>query len=326
MFVSIIIPVYKVEKFIHACLTSVVEQDYEHLEIIIVDDCSPDNSISIAKSILECSGKRYRIVTYEKNRGLSGARNFGITEAAGDAIYFIDSDDRMHSNTVISEMVRTMKETGSNLVSGNYQRIYPNSINVSKYDKAVTYDGKENLIQAFCNGDIPITAWNKLIKMSFLQEHNLFFKEGLIHEDELWSFDTIIAANTIALTGNVTYDYYMHEGSIMTAKQSKRLESSIEIYHEMAISYITKCKMQNILSSHLNRYAFLRNIEIMSLRETHATKRRLYSKLRKYQKDLHIKKDLKDSIMHIHLKFPDKIGFWCMRTISCLYNWFRKHK
>ena len=93
--VSIIIPVYNVEAYIEDCIASVMAQDYEQLEVLIVDDCTPDQSISIVEKMI--SGYEgphtYRIIRHAKNGGQSAARNSGISEAAGELIYFLDSDD-----------------------------------------------------------------------------------------------------------------------------------------------------------------------------------------------------------------------------------------
>ena len=326
MSVSVIIPVFKVERYIKRCLTSVIEQDYQKLEIIVVDDCSPDNSINLAKETLSNSNANWKIVTHKHNKGLSGARNTGIRAASGNYLFFLDSDDELTTKTCISSLVEIIESTGADFVSGNYQRIYNDHIYVSRrYCNEVIIKGNSNIIQAFAKGDIPIIACNKLIKSQFIEEKELYFKEGIINEDELWTFNTIIHAHCIALSGKTTYNYYMNEGSIMSGTTLSRLHSAIEVYKELATSLYNNFKGEKHLSAHINRFAFFRHLNIMSLNETNKTKLYLYNTLRKYQKDIDTPKDTKWKIIHLHLFVPAFIGFRIMKFVAILYN-FKKNR
>lgn len=102
MKVSIIIPVYNVSKYIERCLKSVLGQTWKDLEIILVDDCTPDDSMDIVRGILETSSRSdiVTILKHEKNRGLSAARNTGIRQATGNYLYFLDSDDYLPANGI----------------------------------------------------------------------------------------------------------------------------------------------------------------------------------------------------------------------------------
>ena len=327
MLVSIIVPVYNVEKYIKTCIESILAQDYNDIELILVDDCSPDNSISIAKEIVGKSKRTTRFITHIKNRGLSGARNSGIKASTGDAIFFIDSDDELHDNTVISCLVAELQATGADIVAGNYQRIYKQDKIVSRrYCQKRIIQDNSNIVNAFCQGSIPITAWNKLIKRDFLLKNNLFFKEGLIHEDELWTFNTIIAANTIVLTGKTTYNYYQQESSIMSNKVNLRIKSSIEIYNEMACAYSKSHKAYNKkLATHINRFAFQRYREIMQIDDT-VVKKELYKTLRMYQLAIKIDKSIQEQCMHFHLLFPYRCGFYIASAITNIYSVILKLK
>ena len=320
MRVSIIVPVYNVEKYVQSCIKSILVQDYDDIELIIVDDCSPDNSIAIAKKVFADSRMPVKIVVHDKNRGLSAARNSGIKASTGDALYFIDSDDEFSDKTAISSLVAELEETNADIVAGNYQRVYKDKAIVSKRycQRAVIHCN--NIISAFCRGDIPIIACNKLIRTEFIQKNGLYFKEGLIHEDELWSFQCIIVANIIVLTGKTTYNYYQQEGSIMNEKLHRRLESSIEIYDEMAKCYKQQIKVCNRnLATHLNRFAFQRYREIMGIDDNNI-KKALYRKLRQCQLAIRIYKSIKEQCMHAHLLLPSFIGFYTMSLTMHIYN------
>ena len=113
MKVSIIIPIYKVEQFIEDCLRSVYNQSYKNLEIILVDDCTPDDSMLIARNFVSKKelpkGMEIKFLSHKKNRGLSAARNTGIDAATGDYIYFLDSDDEL-SPDCISLLAEPLKK------------------------------------------------------------------------------------------------------------------------------------------------------------------------------------------------------------------------
>lgn len=320
MRVSIIVPVYNVEKYVQSCIKSILAQDFNDIELIIVDDCSPDKSIALAKEILADSRITAKIVVHDKNRGLSAARNSGIKAATGEVLYFIDSDDELSDKTAISSLVAELEETNADIVAGNYQRVYKDKVIVSKRycQRAVIHCN--NIISAFCRGDIPIIACNKLIRTEFIQKNGLYFKEGIIHEDELWSFQCIMVANIIVLTGKTTYNYYQQEGSIMNEKLHRRLESSIEIYDEMAKCYKQQIKVCNRnLATHLNRFAFQRYREIMGIDDNNI-KKALYRKLRQCQLAIRIYKSIKEQCMHAHLLLPSFIGFYTMSLTMHIYN------
>lgn len=325
MRVSIIIPVYKVEKHIRTCLESVLKQDFHNLEVIIVDDCSPDSSMDIAREIINNYDRPCKIIAHNHNRGLSAARNSGIEASTGDAIYFMDSDDELYDYSVISHLVQKLHSTDAEIVAGNYQRIYKEFRRVStRYSQEKIFTGSSEIIDSFCNGDIPITAWNKLIKKDFITRHSLFFKEGILHEDELWAFNTALVANCIALTGRTTYNYYIQENSIMSENSIRRLHSSIEIYKEMSLVYSKIEDEKHNISSHLNRFAFQRYLEIMHITVQKNTKKYLYRKLRYCQLEVKTHKTLKDFIMHIHLVLPCTLGFYIMSMTAKLYNWTKR--
>lgn len=325
MKVSIIIPVYNVEKYILACINSILIQDYDNIEIIIVDDCSPDNSISIVKEIVCISETPIKIITHNKNKGLSAARNSGIKASTGDAIYFIDSDDELSGKSVISELVQELEKTDADIAIGNYQRVYRNTYAPSKrYSQKKVIIGNENIIKALYLGDIPIIACNKLIRKDFLLKNQLYFKEGFIHEDELWTFLSVIASNAIVLTGKITYNYLQNENSIMGRTGATRLQASIDIYCELVKTYNQHCKTCNKnLDAYLNRFAFQRYKEIMSLDENLDLKKRLYKKLREYQLGTKLSKTL---LTHLHLLLPETLGFHLMHIQMALYSYYLRLK
>lgn len=152
-------------------------------------------------------------------------------------------------------------------------------------------------------------------------KHSLFFREGILHEDELWTFNTVLTANCIVLTGKTTYNYYIQENSIMSEKGIHHLHSSIEIYKEMSISSSVNDGLMQKVSSHLNRFAFQRYLEITHIKVPSHTKKDLYRKLRDCQQEFKTYKTLKYFMMHFHLVFPAALGFHIMSMTAKLHSW-----
>lgn len=170
--VSIIIPVYNVEEFIFKTVKSVMNQDYKDIEIILVDDGSPDNS---AKIIDELAKRDDRIVCVHKdNGGVSSARNVGLRMASGEYVTFIDGDDWVEPN-YISYLL--------NLVESNNCQIGMNKNNYSDYN--INSSEKEYVVSAekaiewIYLGDIFVAVWNKIYSMSFLRKNNILFDEKI---------------------------------------------------------------------------------------------------------------------------------------------------
>lgn len=191
--VSIIIPVYNVEAYIEECLHSVSNQTIpELLECLVVDDCGCDNSADIAKRYIESyTGKvKFQLVKREKNGGLSAARNSGLRKATGKYVYFLDSDDYIKPGAM-ETLLRLVNIYGDvDLIPALY--ITEGNRDMSQFNKHSfpefsdnQYLIKRSLLDYDC---IPVTAANRLIRRELLIENNLWFKEGIIHEDNYWTF------------------------------------------------------------------------------------------------------------------------------------------
>lgn len=159
---SVIIPVYNVEKYIYECIKSVVEQSIKEIEIIVVDDGSQDNSIKIVEKFID---KRIKILKKD-NGGLSSARNEGLKVATGEYVIFVDSDDYLKDNTVLEEMYRIAKESKSDIVVGNYVKKYDEKEEINKVDKTIyhfhTISGIEFLEESLYKKCYSATVWKNL--------------------------------------------------------------------------------------------------------------------------------------------------------------------
>lgn len=243
--ISIIIPVYGVELYIEDCIRSVMVQDYTgQLECILVDDCSPDKSIEIAEQVISAYRGciNFRIIHHEKNKGLSGARNTGISNATGEYVYLLDSDDEIVVNC-ISALVEPLMDHSFDMVIGDYRAIGTDK-EFQKLNMVTgeTYFGN-SIPASYYHGKWMQIAVNKLYSIDYLTRENLVFKEGLIHEDELWSLEIAASAKNICGVKKETYIYKIREDSITTAitqgKADRKLKALMTIhkeYHDFAAS------------------------------------------------------------------------------------------
>lgn len=223
--VSIIVPLYKVEKFIRRCLESVKNQTYARIECLIIEDCGPDRSLEITLDYLkENPDFPGKIIYHEHNKGLSDARNTGMRAAQGKYCYFLDSDDEI-TPTAIENLVAKAEETGAEMTIGevsciNEEEGWERDIFPIKV-KEDLIDGNTEVFRAFIADDYPGMACNKLMNLEFLLKNDLFFVSGLLSQDVLWSFQCAFKIGRIAIIREITYLYYFHGGSIIHNRGEK---------------------------------------------------------------------------------------------------------
>ncbi len=236
--ISIVVPVYNVESYITDCLSSVAAQDYDSpMECLLVDDCGTDGSMALAERFIADynGGIEFRVLRHERNRGLSAARNTGLSAATGEYVYFLDSDDTI-SPDCLSLLAARLREERYDFVIGGIKRvgkvgeIYP----YLRLEDEASLHGKD-ILASYRHRQWYVMAVNKLCNIAFLKENGLEFKEGLLHEDELWSFELACTAQSMAVVNKPTYFYNIREGSIMTRTDlvKKRAETLKTIAEEM---------------------------------------------------------------------------------------------
>ena len=220
--VSVIVPVYKVKSTLDRCVKSIVDQDYNNLEIILIDDGSPDNSGSICDTWAACD-ERITVI-HQSNGGLSAARNAGLDVANGNYIAFVDSDDYINSH-FISTMIDSLIGQKAQMAIcafedenvGKLQGKKVQCRHVTAHAQAV--DAHECFLRA-SNDWSYIVAWNKLYESALWSK--VRFPEGLIHEDE-WVFHRIVAqCSRIALVPDVLYRYTANDSGITHTEFSTR--------------------------------------------------------------------------------------------------------
>ena len=212
--VSVIVPIYNVEKYLEKCINSLLSQTLEDIQIILVNDGSKDNSGNIAKEY-EKNNKNRVIYVEKENGGLSDARNYGLKYATGDFIAFLDSDDYIEKNAY-EEMYNKAIEENADYVECDFIWEFPNKIRV---DKQYPYKNKKEMLSF-----VRVVAWNKLIKRQLITDNNLEFPKGLRYEDVEFTYKLIPFINKFAYVDKPFIHYVQREGSIANVQNERTAE------------------------------------------------------------------------------------------------------
>lgn len=224
--VSIIIPVYNVEQYINRCMESVRLQSNKVDEVIFVDDCGTDGSVGLIETyIAQWELANWKIIHHLKNKGLSGARNTGLRAANGDYVFFLDSDDEITLDCIES-LAKPLCGNKSDVIVGDYRTSIEGDESMLCHDTGAII-GSDNVLKTYSQGKWYVMAWNKLCDRKFLIENNLFFEEGVLHEDVIWTFKVACKAQSIYIVNHPTYVYNIRQSSIMT---SMSIEKDLSIY------------------------------------------------------------------------------------------------
>ena len=238
--ISIIIPIYNVESYVEACIRSVISQTYDGvIECIIIDDCGTDQSMEIVEKLISVYDGpiSFNVIHHKINRGLSVARNTGIDAASGDYLFFLDSDDEI-MNDCIEKLANPLKKERYDIIVGNTRRIDAENNTIYWTDCLKIPDNTllrgSTILQAFENRKWMISVWNKLYLIDFIRRHKLYFSEGIIYEDVLWSFKAACLSSSLFSVNQITYIYKDRIDSIINASNvEKRIYSYIEIIKEL---------------------------------------------------------------------------------------------
>jgi glycosyltransferase involved in cell wall biosynthesis len=180
MKISILVPVYGVEAFIEACAEALFEQTYDDLEFIFVDDCTPDRSIEILRSVIDRYPQRKQqvhILRHDHNRGLGAARSSSLQAATGDFVMYADSDDIM-SRDAVEKLFKRQQETGADIVSGAYQRLFADG---RLSEPILPFHGNKDamLRLMLAQNTIEHHVWGRLVRRSLHADGNIDFVEGI---------------------------------------------------------------------------------------------------------------------------------------------------
>lgn len=229
---SIVIPVYNVEKYLLECIESIVNQRYKNYEIILVDDGSCDR----CPKICDFYSKKYSNIktVHIKNAGLGNARNIGIKESKGKYVSFVDADDFIKKESLLNIMNKIKKMNATDMFLMNGVKIYENYKQKSIDSQLSEYDfnklnNKKLMINNICNmKKYPGSACTKIYRRDFLIENNLFFETKVLSEDLLFVFKTLILAKKICYINDVYYCYRQKRTGSITNSISQRNISGLQ--------------------------------------------------------------------------------------------------
>ncbi len=307
--ISLIVPIYRVEDYLDKCLNSIINQTYDNLEIILVNDGSDDNSIKIAKKYAK-KDKRI-IIVEEENKGLSCARNLGIITSKGDYIAFVDSDDYVEKD-YIETLYKGIKKYKTKIAIGGYKTIYDNGKIKNKYsNKESVIDKKEALNKLLYVDDIYSFAWSKLYDRSLFEETK--FPRNRLFEDIATTYKLIDSVDEVCVVSYPIYNYVMREGSINTQEFSnKKMDlviSAIEMTHYIENNYID-------LTDACNAYLMYAHLE---------TIKQLSNSKKNYKKErqelvYYVKKNYLEYIKNKNVSLRNKID---VLLIKCSFYLFK---
>lgn len=244
--ISVIVPVYNVEKYVERCILSILRQTYNCLEIILVDDGSTDKSGNICDKYANID-KRIKVI-HKTNGGLSQARNWGIRKATGNFLLFVDSDDFLHLQ-MIECLYKKMKDYNADITLcrhlsfENTAEIECKTINIDDM-KVMELSGVEACSMLYCPQMLTyfVVAWAKLYKAD-MWRRDIYFPEGRIHEDDYTSFRLFLNTKKVVFVEEPLYYYFQRSDSIMKRKYSRQrfdvfgaFELQIDVYAHNGLS------------------------------------------------------------------------------------------
>jgi len=319
MKISVIIPVYNVSEYIERCLLSVLNQTWQNMEILVVDDCTPDNSMEVVYRIAKnhSRGSIIKCLAHNRNLGLSAARNTGIRNSTGEYVYFLDSDDYL-AHEAIQLLAEAVLEDNADFVIGNYKVRGANYLAPPLKMISGVISGNREIIRTYTAGLWYVMAWNKLVNLHFLLDNNLFFQEGIVHEDDLWSFKLACISNKMVVVNATTYSYFMQPNSIMRAPSLFNLECRVAVIKYM-FQHITSSKL---LENNSDIYIYYENLKakyfdrILYYTDDRKFQFGSYIQFRKNRYPLPIKYQtliIRDSLLflrNLHYLLSERLGYY----------------
>ena len=274
--VSVIVPMYKVEKYIEKCLESILHQTYRNLEVICISDASPDRCTAICKNIAE-KDSRVIIIEKETNEGLAEARNTGLKAASGKYVAFVDSDDWIQRE-MIAVLVSEMEKNRADIVQCGYMKLHNEKLEIKYLPecKNEVLSGREAVLRLYevpyMQPDIGFTVvWNKLYTRKVLD--GIYFPKGKLFEDQFFTYKCFDRSQRIVVLGQKLYCYRDNNASITKSKYNIHFQDELEAHREQItffekkgdneISDIISKRIVPLCISHFHRARYYEDIEAM---------------------------------------------------------------
>lgn len=232
--VSVVVPVYNAKNYLTECIESVLAQDYPDIELILVDDGSHDGSVSICEKYT----KRYEHVLFysQKNRGPAVARNNGMRYASGEYLFFVDADDYLAQENVVSRLVERMRTSGADIVVGDYMRFWEGRMLPADGNRAFSTlmpQGGSFRFQGFFSVGTLSYLWGKCYRTSFLKENDIWLRDFLYGEDKLFNMTCYVKGAVYDFVDDIVYVYRKNDASISYAFRSDTITGWLGIANEI---------------------------------------------------------------------------------------------
>ena len=251
--ISVIIPIYMVEKYLNKCIDSVINQTYKNLEIILVNDGSKDNCKKICEEYAK-KDSRIKIIN-KSNGGLSDARNKGLEVSNGKYIGFVDSDDYI-SKDMYKNLYENIIKYDADIAICEYIEVNENGENIKENKKIIEngvkiYSREEAMYKLLEDNEITNHVWNKLYKSSLFKD--IEFPKGLKFEDIAVMYKLIDKANRVVHISEILYFYVQRDGSILNMRTEDLIETRIKIDRER-LNFLEnkKYNKENLLKNKVN--------------------------------------------------------------------------
>ena len=307
--VSVIIPIFNVEKYLKKCLDSVINQTFKDIEIICVNDGSTDNSLKILEEYSKLDN-RIKIIN-KSNGGSSSARNAGLTIANAEYCYFIDSDDWLELNTLeklynimISNDVDSVIH-GANNILGDKSYV-GTDMDMQDWFESFTKSNGIYDVPTSIRADICSVIWNKLYKMEIINKYNCRFANGLIQEDELFLWTYMIHCRNYYYLNEKLYNYFRHSDSLMgTRNNSHRILDILDIQVEL-YKLLEQYKNINDYKSYLTQDYFYNTIGLFPIMPQKYRKE-AFCKVKDYYNNINHDNTILNLIKYISENFKDDV-------------------
>ena len=318
--ISIIVPVYKVEKYLERCLDSIITQTYPNLEVLLVDDGSPDKCGEICEKYAE-KYSNFQVI-HQNNQGLAAARNNAVPRSHGDYITFIDSDDFVTSDYVeylfelIEKYHSDISVGGSVYQYDNKEINYPANETISEF-----YSVEEALIRMNCGKNFSVTAWGKLYKRELVEENP--YPIGKLYEDVATTYKIVASSSGVAFGNKQVYYWIQRPNSIMHSAFDVRQFDGIEAAEKQLI-YIQE-KYPSAISAAEYRYT-AKTIELMAVYFYSGGDKSIYRRI-KHCMNKYSYKVCKDSNAKVSMRIrilAVKIGYYPAKIVFYLHDKSKK--
>ncbi|WP_195218202.1 glycosyltransferase family 2 protein [Turicibacter sanguinis] len=217
--ISIIVPVYNVENYLKKCLDSIVNQSINKFEVILVEDCSTDKSLSICQEYVE-KFDNFKLIKHQKNKGLSAARNSGIKNCNGKYLIFIDSDDWLDLN-MVEILYATIQENDCDIVECGFVNVWDNKTTIPQRKEAIL-TSHDLIIKEYLLSKITAYAFNKIYKKELFIKNQIEYPEGKYYEDQFTTFKLLYNSKKVVKIKTPLYFYNRRQNSITTSSLSAK--------------------------------------------------------------------------------------------------------